>query len=274
MLKARNLPRELTYRGTDMIDLKTFIQQNEPIENTSARLHCPSCGGRNTFTLTKQNGKLLWNCYKASCKIKGGRDIERTKTDIKKIVVADNYHCNFYHPPEHFVQVHNNSQAMSYLQRNNCIHALEDKLAKIMYDPKQNRVVFLVKDNSQVFDAIGRSMNRKTIPKWYRYGKSSKLFTCGDHDRAILVEDAASACAVSQVATGVALLGTNMKDADISSLKRYDHVYICLDADATRKSLDIHKYLSYFVSCSVIRLTDDLKYFDKEEIKKLVWNNN
>jgi hypothetical protein len=65
-----------------------------------------------------------------------------------------------------------------------------------------------------------------------------------------------------------------MKDADISSLKRYDHVYICLDADATRKSLDIHKYLSYFVSCSVIRLTDDLKYFDKEEIKKLVWNNN
>ena len=65
-----------------------------------------------------------------------------------------------------------------------------------------------------------------------------------------------------------------MKDADLASLKGYTHIYICLDADATRKSLDIHKYLSYFISCSVVRLTDDLKYFSKEEIKKLVWNSN
>ena len=256
-----------------MINLQTFIQQNEPIDNTSTRVHCPNCGGRNTFTISKQNGKLLWNCYKASCKIKGGKNIERTKADIKSVVSPANYHPRFYHP-DHFVQVHNNSQALSYLQRNNCMHALDDKLAKIMYDPKQNRVVFLVQDNSQVCDAIGRAMNKKVIPKWYRYGKSSRLFTCGDHENAMLVEDAASACAVSQVATGVALLGTNMKDADISPLKKFKHIYICLDADATRKSLDIHKYLSYFVSCSVIRLTDDLKYFDKEEIKRLVWNNN
>ena len=234
-----------------MQNLQTFIQQHEPTDNTSVRLNCPLCAGRNTFTLTKQHGKLLWNCYKASCKTRGGKNITRTKTDIKNIVASSNYHSvQFYHP-EHFVQVHNNSQAMAYLKRNNCINALDDKLAKIMYDPKQNRVVFLVE-----------------------HGKSSKLFTCGEHSKAILVEDAASACAVSQVATGIALLGTNMKDADLASLKGYTHIYICLDADATRKSLDIHKYLSYFISCSVVRLTDDLKYFSKEEIKKLVWNSN
>ena len=257
-----------------MQNLQTFIQQHEPTDNTSVRLNCPLCAGRNTFTLTKQHVKLLWNCYKASCKTKGGKNITRTKTDIKNIVASSNYHSvQFYHP-EHFVQVHNNSQAMAYLKRNNCINALDDKLAKIMYDPKQNRVVFLVEHDSQVCDAIGRSMTRGAVPKWYRYGKSSKLFTCGEHSKAILVEDAASACAVSQVATGIALLGTNMKDADLASLKGYKHIYICLDADATRKSLDIHKYLSYFISCSVVRLTDDLKYFSKEEIKKLVWNSN
>ena len=76
------------------------------------------------------------------------------------------------------------------------------------------------------------------MPKWYRYGKSSKLFTCGEHSKAILVEDAASACAVSQVATGIALLGTNMKDADLASLKGYTHIYICLDADATNYNPD------------------------------------
>jgi DNA primase len=163
---------------------------------------------------------------------------------------------------------------MQYLERNNCLHALHDRLAKIMYDPKQNRTVFVVQDDSQVYDAIGRSFSNRVLPKWYRYGNSSKLFTCGDHDTAILVEDAASACAVSQVSTGVALLGTNLKDADLTPLRKYKHVYICLDADATRKSLDIQKYLAYFVSCNVVRLKDDLKYFNKEEIKRLVWNSN
>ena len=66
-----------------MQNLQTFIQQHEPTDNTSVRLNCPLCAGRNTFTLTKQHGKLLWNCYKASCKTKGGKNITRTKTDIK-----------------------------------------------------------------------------------------------------------------------------------------------------------------------------------------------
>ena len=255
------------------MNIRDFIQQNEPMDNTSNRINCPECGGRNTFTITKEYGKLLWNCYKAFCRVRGAKDVVRTKDDIRSLVSSQNYH-SIYHLSEHFVPVHNHSQSMAYLTRNNCIHALEDRLVKIMYDPKQNRTVFIVQDDSQVYDAIGRSFSNKALPKWYRYGNSSKLFTCGEHDTAILVEDAASACAVSQVATGVALLGTNLKDADLTPLRKYKHVHICLDSDATRKSLDIHKYLSYFVPCSVVRLKDDLKYFNKEEIKKLVWNNN
>ena len=255
------------------MNIQNYIQQNEPLENVSVRISCPSCGGRNTFTITKQHGKLLWNCYKAACSLRGGKGIERSKSDIKSIIANRNYQT-IYHLPEHFVPVHNHPQSLAYLQRNNCMSALNDNLAKIMYDPKQNRTVFVVQQGSQVYDAIGRSFSNKVVPKWYRYGKSSQLFTCGEHDTAILVEDAASACAVSQVSTGVALLGTTMKDADPTSLRKYKHVYVCLDADATRKSLDIHKYLSYFVPCSVVSLKDDLKYYNKEEIKKLVWNSN
>lgn len=152
--------------------------------------------------------------------------------------------------------------------------AYQNQRARIMYDPKQDRVVFLVMENGEVYDAIGRSLNKGVVPKWYRYGKSSKLFKAGDHPEAVLVEDAASACAISPVATGVALLGTNMKDADLSQLKQYDRVYVCLDPDATRKSLDIHKYLSYFVNSKIIRITDDLKYFDVQEIRQLLRNNS
>ena len=143
-----------------------------------------------------------------------------------------------------------------------------------MYDPQQDRVVFMVKSDGIIHDAIGRSLKKDVKPKWYRYGKSNKLFMCGNHATAILVEDVASACAVSHVATGVALMGTHMKDADLSVLKQFKEVKICLDPDATRKSLDLQKYLSYIVKCSILRIDDDLKYYRAEEIRKLVLNNS
>ena len=258
---------------TTMINLHKFIEQNQPNENISIRVNCPMCSGRNTFTITKMHGKLLWNCYKASCKIKGGKETKRSKSDIKTIILSSYYQPSFQ-LPDYFVSVHNNQKALTYLKYNNCLDALQDKRAKIMYDPKQDRVVFVVSDGSQHFDAIGRSLNKKVIPKWYRYGKSQKLFFCGSHDYAILVEDAASACAVSTKFTGVALLGTNMKDADLTQLKNFKHVFICLDADATRKSLDLQKYLSYIVSASVVRLKEDLKYYDIEQISEVIWKNN
>ena len=65
-----------------------------------------------------------------------------------------------------------------------------------------------------------------------------------------------------------------MKDADLTQLKNFKHVFICLDADATRKSLDLQKYLSYIVSASVVRLKEDLKYYDIEQISEVIWKNN
>ena len=60
-------------------------------EGNSERLSCPSCGGINTFTITKMQGFVLWNCYKASCSVRGGKDSERTKSDIAH-KLRSNYH--------------------------------------------------------------------------------------------------------------------------------------------------------------------------------------
>ena len=240
----------------------------------SFRTNCPMCGGRNTFTISKLQSRLLWNCYKASCKIRGTKETDRTKHDI--VQKLQNYHASFYHTfqvPDYFTSVTNNDRALRYLKNNNCIDAYENRLVNIMYDPKQDRVVFMVKDGVHIVDAIGRSLNYKVKPKWYRYGKSEKLFICGDSQDAILVEDAASACAVSKIFTGVALLGTNLKHADLTFLKKFHKVHICLDPDATRKSIWMQSHLSYYVSCDIVRLEDDLKYFKPEEIKKLVLKN-
>ena len=60
----------------------------------------------------------------------------------------------------------------------------------------------------------------------------------------------------------------------INFLKKFKEVKICLDPDATRKSLDLQKYLSYIVKCSIMRIEDDLKYYNAEEIRKLVLSNS
>lgn len=97
--------------------------------------------------------------------------------------------------------------------------AYKSRMADIMYDSKQNRVVFMIKNDHVICDAIGRSLHKSVKPKWYRYGKSNRLFTSGESDVGVLVEDAASACAISPVATGIALLGTNLRDVNIQQLK-------------------------------------------------------
>jgi hypothetical protein len=256
--------------------MKEYILKNAPSEGTSVRIGCPACNSR-TLTISKIHGRLLWNCFKASCPTKGSEQMERTKMEIASKVrsTITHYHGdeNFL-VPAHFTPFTDNSRALNYLERNNCMDAYQNNRARILYDPKQDRVVFLVKDNFTTYDAIGRSLQKGTMPKWYRYGKSQKLFTAGDHSQAVLVEDAASACALSPVATGVALLGTNMKEADLTQLRQYKHVFVCLDPDATRKALDIQKYLSYFVSTTIIRIEDDLKYSDAQEIRQLLQNNS
>lgn len=37
------------------------------------RTNCPHCGGYNTFTITNDDGNLIWNCYKLSCNVRGKR---------------------------------------------------------------------------------------------------------------------------------------------------------------------------------------------------------
>jgi ribosomal protein L37AE/L43A len=256
--------------------MRDYIVKNAPTEGNSVRINCPSCG-KKTFTISKIHGKLLWNCYVASCKISGAMKTERSKTEIASQIAATitHYHTHGnFSVPAQFTPFSENERALRYLEKNNCIDAYKNQRARILYDPKQDRVVFLVQKNGITYDAIGRALQRGVVPKWYRYGKSQKLFTAGNHSQAVLVEDAASACAISPVATGVALLGTNMKDADLTQLREFNKVFVCLDPDATRKALDIQKYLSYFVSSIIIRINDDLKYYEPQEIRQLLQNSS
>ena len=141
---------------------------------------------------------------------------------------------------------------------------------------KQDRVVFLIRDNEDpttFVGAVGRALNSMTYPKWYMYGNKDVPFKCGleEHKEAIIVEDCASACAVSNILTGVAILGTSLKESHKQYLKQYDKIYVGLDRDATKKSYDIANELKSYglQNVHVKPLSDDLKYFSTEEIKEM-----
>ena len=58
----------MTYSYREQIDVLKKISLAEGERKT---LDCPFCGGRRKFSITKLDGMLLWNCFRASCSAKG-----------------------------------------------------------------------------------------------------------------------------------------------------------------------------------------------------------
>jgi DNA primase len=166
--------------------------------------------------------------------------------------------------PDTFVSLSRSLDAETYVKRVNAYDAYLAGLADIRYDFKRNRAVFLVKQGNKVVDATGRSLNGRA-PKWYRYNGSKYPFICGSKPFAILVEDCASACAVSKCAVGVALLGTNLLPEHIKTLTKFQRVYVALDKDATDKAVDMVRVLNNHVPTKLMILRTDLKNMDRDE---------
>ena len=62
----------------------------------------------------------------------------------------------------------------------------------------------------------------------------------------------------------------NAPNAEVHELGNFDRVVVALDPDASKKSLEHAKELSNYVSdVKVLKLTDDLKYKNLEDFKKL-----
>ena len=130
-----------------------------------------------------------------------------------------------------------------------------------------------IKKDGIIIDAIGRALKYGT--KWHRYGNTTEPFLAGTGDDLYLVEDAASACAVSEDYAGVALMGTSLPTEYISTLQnKFDNIIVALDRDATSKAFDIARELGYRSKTRVVMLEDDLKYFKPNEIRDILCKND
>lgn len=264
------------------MNVKEFIGSLDIRDGESKRVSCPECGGYNTFTVTRKDGRVLYNCYKASCDVSGGvsqkRSVNALRSRLEGSVcdatgTGNTYLPEFELPPICTPNLDRES-CLEYIQAMNIQASIDADYAKIMYDFAEDRCVFLIyDDNKNMIGAVGRALRKGVLPKWKRYDKRKDLmFFCGKKQgTAVLVEDCASACTVfASGFTGVALLGTSLNEYHIHQLRVFDKVVVALDADASQKAIRMQKMLAPHVSSELLFLTDDLKYLTPECVRSLL----
>jgi len=238
------------------------------------RSDCPVCGKKNTFSVNDDGMQRLWFCFHADCNVSGRTGISLTR-DFAKLAIKKQESkilkdtLTKFELPNTFVSLSRNLDAELYVKSVNAYDAYLSGRADIRYDFKRNRVAYIVKNGNNAVDAAGRAIDGRN-PKWYRYGNSSLPFSCGTSATAIVLEDCASACSVSELATGVALLGTNLLEPHIEMLRKYERVFVALDKDATDKAVSMVKVLCRQVPTKLMVLNRDLKNLAKEELNEFL----
>jgi len=246
-----------------MHNIYNIISDIDILNNETKRMNCPECGGYKTFTVSNNMGRLLWNCYKASCSISGSKPVHLSVEDIKRTLHKEERQAEHFVMPEYVVPYKGQPDVTRFMER-------FDLMGGLYHDVKDNRAVFPIVHDGITVDAIGRSL-RNSLPKWKRYGNSGLPFTSGCGKVAVVVEDCVSAVVVgSDVYVGVAVLGTSLSDIHKRYLSQFSSAIVALDPDALPKATEMCKDLRSVVdTVKVLRLTDDLKYKHPNDIEKL-----
>lgn len=245
--------------------IRDYIIENMPDSGT-ARIKCPICSGSNTFTITNHGGALVYNCYRASCDKQlssGVVFLELSLEERRKVFKEGNKKAELqWTHPSYWIDGTGDETCRKYMEDKHMLGAYKKGLFRPMYDPAERRFIFPIKDDfGAIIGAIGRSMVG-AMPKVLNYSKKYlKPFICGKYDKALLVEDCASAVsATRREYTGVALMGTHLKKEYIPHLSKYKQVGIALDADAYAKSFKMKRELdNYLKNVYIVRLPKDIK---------------
>ena len=250
--------------------LKDYVEGLSIAPEGRLRMDCPACGKKNTFSVSDTGGERLWYCFHADCNARG-RTGFRVRKDapyhplLKKIQsVREPDVDQAFELPETFVAISREPAAESYVKRVSAYDAYLAGRVDIRYDFRMNRVVYLIKDGRNTVDAAGRSL-ANIKPKWWRYGKSGNPFVCGASRIGVILEDCASACSVSNILSGIALLGTNLQDSHLPFLRRYDRLLVALDKDATQKAFQLVRQLQAHRPTSLVVLNKDVKDMTDDE---------
>lgn len=251
-----------------------YVKVVDVPQGSSVRCDCPVCNGTKTLSITNNVGDVVYNCYKAGCNVAGVYNLTRTIEEVRELLKSRGKEDKPFTPPDYWVYGIATPSMYKYLDKYNCLEAVEKGYCDVAYDPLQERLVFILYDKyNKIIGGVGRSLRGNKI-KALNYHTSKEIpFKAGKGDTLVIVEDCASACAVARIDgyVGMALLGTTMSVSYLDEIGTYDRVIVALDKDARRKALKIRKYLTFYAKyVSVLLLTEDLKMLTKDKVKELI----
>lgn len=248
------------------------------------RFDCPICGKRNTLSVSRQGGVLLYHCFVSSCELHGKVETGLPSPEYLEKLLTAKKEAPF-HIPEYFQHPYSADAAVDFIVYYALDKLMVDRRLSLRYDPREHRLVFLIpalasqgEDTSQQWpvDAVGRTLNKSYIDrKWKMYGTGEHPYVIQTKaertETLLLVEDAVSAAKSSYSCDTCALLGTNITYHHIPIITRYDRVVLALDEDATTKAVKYLDILSGLTkSARVVMLQRDLKEEPVEDIAKIV----
>ena len=259
-------------------NIRQFVNDLGLKDGDRHRGDCPECRGRNTFTATNNLGDIKYNCFKLGCTVGGiyGTDmtaaeihrrmeeqqLQRAYTNIKK-------EKDTMEIPEYVV-----TPKTSHTKYQRYVRRWGIAIGQTMYDVKDERVVFPIKHDGRIVDAVGRAVGKKQNPKWYRYTGEADYYTIGQGKTLLIVEDVVSAIVAFQeipYLTAMAILGTSLNPKHMEKIGEYDKVIIALDPDAIGKTVEYRREIELWTGrkTTAMNLIDDIKYREYEDMQKL-----
>lgn len=264
-----------------MTNVKNYLEMLNIAEGAAYRGSCPACNAKDTFTATKQMGILKYNCYKLDCTLRGYYHDQLSADDIRKLLYGT----------EEVVQKEPETMEIPlYVVQPSAEHTkFYDYVARwsldprsLLYDLKDERVVFPILHKGRLIDGAGRAVGGK-LPKWYRYSGAASYYLRGSSKTLLIVEDCVSAMIANLEVpdlAAMAILGTSLTDKHYEKIAEYDRILVALDPDAAYKTLQYKREIESFTGLptTAVRLDDDIKYrldTDLDKLKGLMsWTQN
>ena len=235
---------------------------------------CPFCGGKNTYTATIGGGALKWNCYKMDCHVSGIHDTDMTAEEIMQLMSKTVKQTRQQEAETMEIPVFVVKPTSFHDKFHRFTRRYGLAVGGLLYDVKDERVVFPIKHKGRIIDAIGRAVGKKRFPKWYRYSGEANYFTMGSGSKLLIVEDVVSAIVAWQEfpdITSMAILGTQLTTNHLEKIREYDKVIIALDPDAAKKTIQYRREIEQWtgVPTKALSLFDDIKYRVDDDMDKL-----
>lgn len=258
------------------MNTRKYVESLDLVDGQTHRGDCPACGGKGVFTATKELGELKYNCYKLGCGTKGLYHTDMTAQEIMDVMRRRKENSIAYAQTEKDtmeIPVYVVTPTAEHAKFNRFVMRWGIPRQGLLYDVKDERVVFPIYHKGRIIDANGRAVGGK-IPKWYRYSGAADYALYGNGDHLLIVEDILSAIIASieiPNVTTMAILGTKMSTKHIEKAGEYSTIGVALDPDAIKETIKIKRELELWTGNTVfaITLTDDIKYRNEEDLERV-----